>query len=523
MKKGVSKRCFDKTANSKDEMIMTCHTITRKLRIRAASLLGASLLAVAAIGLSGTTVTGVAAAQDAPEEGRQFDAKTGEAVNAALTQANAGDNAGAVNTLTNALNLPDLNPYERSTMYQMLGQYSYELDRSADAQRYFESAISAGGLLPKEADNIRVVIAQLMIGNGQYTEGAQRLENYLNSGGEQKPQYIDLLVNAWVQADNYSRALPWAEKWFNAASPKERKHFDLLNFLYNNLGMQGRQADIVKQMIGRWPEDNTLWDAWASMLANGGREEEAFEVTKMLYLGGALNKESDLLKVVQYYSFYDMPYQAAEILEREMNSNRISKTPDKLKQLSGLFRQAREYKRAIPILEAAASQSGDAKLYADLGEALYNEGSCQKSETAFKEAINRGYDAGKSWMLIANCRYDQTNTLDRLNCEMTPAQMAEAPITKARESAITAFGNVPSSSRENGNARKWVQFINAEKQAVDRRCEFERNVERELCYQKIKQAYDAVIFTGGFKLDDENCTRFKADYDDEFVVSTAEE
>jgi len=206
-----------------------------------------------------------------------------------------------------------------------------------------------------------------------------------------------------------------------------------------------------------------------------------------------------------------------------MNANRISRTPEKLKQLSGLFRQAREYKRAIPILEAAASQSGDAKLYADLGEALYNEGSCQKSESAFTEAINRGYDAGKSWMLIANCRYDRTNSLDRLNCEMSDAQMAEAPITKARESAIAAFNKVPSSSRERNNAAKWVQFINAEKDAVDRRCEFERNVERELCYQKIKQAYDAVIFTGGFKLDDQNCTKFKADYDAEFVVKTVEE
>jgi predicted Zn-dependent protease len=212
--------------------------------------------------------------------------------------AGAGDNNGAVNALKNALNLPDLNPYERSTMYQMLGQYSYELDRAVEAQQYFENAISAGGLLPNEIGNIKVVIAQLMIGNGQYREGAQRLENYLNSGGQQKPQYIDLLVNAWVQAEDYNRALPWAEKWFNAARPKERKHFDLLNFLYNNLGMQGRQADIVKEMIGRWPEDKTLWDAWASMLANGGREQEAFEVTKMLYLGGALNDEADLLKVV---------------------------------------------------------------------------------------------------------------------------------------------------------------------------------------------------------------------------------
>ena len=501
---------------------MTCHTLTRKLRMRAAALLGSSLLAVAAIGVSGFAVNSAAVAQEA-DEGRQFDAKSGEAVNSALTQANAGDNQGAVNTLNSALNLPDLNAYERSTMYQMLGQYSYELDRPTDAQRFFESAINSGGLLPNEIDNIRVVIAQLMIGNGQYREGATRLENFLNSGGQEKPQYAELLTNAWVQAEDYRRALPWAEKWFNRASPKERRHFDLLNFLFNNLGMQGRQADIVKEMIGRWPEDKSLWDAWASMLANGGREQEAFEVTKMLYLGGALNTEADLLKVVQYYSFYEMPYQAAEILEREMQSNRISTTPEKLKQLSGLFRQAREYKRAIPILENAASQSGEAKLYADLGEALYNEGSCQKSENAFKEAINRGYDKGKSWMLIANCRYDQTNSLERLNCEMSDAQMAEAPITKARASAVEAFERVPGNSRERSNASKWIQFISAERDAVDRRCIFERNVERDLCYQKIKQAYAAEIFTGGFKLDDQNCAKFKADYDAEFRVRVTDE
>ncbi|WP_427449864.1 hypothetical protein [Litorimonas sp. WD9-15] len=506
-------------------MIDTIATQKTKFRVKAASLLGSSFLALAVIGFSATLPSTAAFAQDAPpEEGRQFDAKSGEAVNNAQTLASNGDNLGAVNALNQALTLPDLNPYEKSTMYQMLGQYSYELDRPGDAQRAFENAINAGGLLPNEVDNIKVVIAQLMIGNGQYVEGAQRLENYLNSGGQQKPQYIDLLVNAWVQAENYQRALPWAERWFNAASPKERKHFDLMNFLYNNLGMQGRQADIVKQMIGRWPEDKNLWDAWASMLANGGREQEAFEVTKMLYLGGALSTEQDLLKVVQYYSFYDMPYQAAEILEREMNANRIAKTPDKLKQLSGLFRQAREYKRAIPILEAAASQSGEAKLYADWGEALYNEGQCAASEKAFTEAINRGYDAGKSWMLIANCRYDTTSTMERLNCDMTPAQMAEAPITKARLSAVQAFERVPATSRERLNAQKWMKFIAAEKSAVDRRCEFEIGLERQLCYGKIEQAYKAEFLIGEFKLDDaETCMPYKEDYDAEFRVVTVEE
>ena len=279
-----------------------------RLRAFSASLMGSTLLAVAAIGFSSVLPSGTAFAQ---EEGRQFGSETGAKVNEALTAANAGDNGTAVSILQSTLAKPDLNAYERSTMYQMLGQYSFELDRPVEAQQAFENAINAGGLLPKEVESITVVIAQLMISNGQYRQGAERLENFLNSGGQQKPEYVDLLVSAWVEAEDFRRALPWAERWFNTANPKERKHFNLLNFIYNTLGMQGRQADIVKQMINRWPEDKTLWETWASMLYQGNREEEAFEVNKMLYLGGALSDELDLLKVIQYYFVHDMPYLAA--------------------------------------------------------------------------------------------------------------------------------------------------------------------------------------------------------------------
>jgi len=480
-------------------------------------LLCASAVVIMAVSFVGASTYDIAVAQEATE-GRQFSAKAGEAVNEALTLINSDQHSAAVSQLSNVLSFPDLNAYERSTIYQMQGASYYELNQYGPAISAFENAINAGGLLPNEADSLRVNIAQLLIGNGQYSQGAQMLENYLNRGGQEKPQYVEMLTQAWVQSENFSRALPWAEKWFNRASPKERKHFDLLNYLYNNLGQPGKQADIVKQMINRWPEDKTLWDAWASMLANGGREQEAFEVTKMLYLGGALNSDQDLMKVVQYYSFYDMPFQAAQILEKEMNAGRISRSSEKMVQLSSLFRQAREYKRAIPVLESAASSSGQAKLYADLGEALYNEGQCQKAETAFKSAINKGYDAGKSWMLIATCRYEETQKNERINCQMSEAQKAAAPITKARNNAVEAFQQVPSSSREGRNAKKWISFIKAEGEAVQRRCEFELSVEKELCFQMIKQGYDAEVFVGEFKVDDPKCMAFKDEYDSKFRV-----
>lgn len=45
-------------------------------------------------------------------------------------------------------------------------------------------------------------------------------------------------------------------------------------------------------------------------------------------------------------------------------------------------------------------------------------------------------------------------------------------------------------------------------------------VERELCYQKIKMAYDAEVFVGSFQLDDTDvCERFIPIYDAEFRIS----
>lgn len=172
---------------------------------------------------------------------RQFSAKSGPVVNQVLELAEGEQLQKALAKLQDLLKSPDLLPYERSTIHQMIGQYSYELDDSIASQNAFSDAIQAGGLLPKETLNLRSVIAQLKIGNGQYRDGAEALESYLKEGGEPKPQFTELLVNSWVQVEDYPRALPWAEKWFANADPKTRRHYDLMNFLYVQLGMEDQR------------------------------------------------------------------------------------------------------------------------------------------------------------------------------------------------------------------------------------------------------------------------------------------
>ena len=210
-----------------------------------------ALLCALSLGLSSLAVTGTAFAE---EPAHQFSERAGGAVNEALIFAENEKYQKAIDVLQVELAGNDLKAYEFGVIYQMLGQYNYELDRVPQSIAAFENAVSSGGLKTDERENLKLVIAQLMIGSGQYKEGAERLETQLNAGGNTDSKYVDLLVNAWVQAEDYPRALPWAETWFEAAEPKERKHYDLLNFLYNNLDLKAEQADLRKVMEARWPE-----------------------------------------------------------------------------------------------------------------------------------------------------------------------------------------------------------------------------------------------------------------------------
>lgn len=209
-------------------------------------------------------------------ERRQFSSKSGELVLKALNYMTEDDYEKAIPILETSISMQIMNNYEKGVVYQLLGNSYYEINDYDKAMHAFEMAIQSGGLEKKEMSTLRVNIAQLLIANDNFEQGALMLEDWHKQGGELRSSHIEMLWQAWAQAEQYDKALPWAKKWFAAAKIKERKHYDLMNFLYHTLSMTDEQTDILKQMINRWPEDKTLWEAWAAVLADGGQEQEPF-------------------------------------------------------------------------------------------------------------------------------------------------------------------------------------------------------------------------------------------------------
>ncbi len=208
----------------------------------------------------------VATAGDPPASAaRQFSKDNAAPINAALAEFATGRYDRAIPVLSSTLELPGLTPYERATIGQMLGQALYETHDYKGAIRAFEDAIQSGGLLPKEQLNLEQNIAQLLIASGALAKGAEMLEAWQEHGGQLMPRHIEYLWQAWAQAEQYDRALPWAQKWFDAASPKTRKHYDVLNFLYARLNMTKERESLLQEMATRWPADTEIRQALAIM------------------------------------------------------------------------------------------------------------------------------------------------------------------------------------------------------------------------------------------------------------------
>jgi len=127
-----------------------------------------------------------------------------------------------------------------------------------------------------------------------------------------------------------------------------------------------------------------------------------------MYLAGLLTEEQEIMRVVNFYNQFNVPFEAARILEMEMNRGRVSKTFERLELLATLYQVAREFDRALPAIREAAQMSPDGKMYERLGRSLFELGEYEDAIEAYQSAISRGNlsEPGYARVMIGQAMYE---------------------------------------------------------------------------------------------------------------------
>lgn len=343
--------------------------------------------------------------------------------------------------------------FDKATTYELRGSIKANLENFQGALRDFQIALDTGALPIARNNQLQYFIAQLHFQLEDFPAAIRGLNRWI-SDAQAAGQPIDanayyLLAAAYVSTENFSAARNPAEQAVALRSQAKKGDYDLLNLVYSELNQASPRLALLEKMINIWPQDRGYWTQLSGLYSTSKRDSDAFAVLEVAYRAGLLSKQAEILTLVQYYSFFDNPFRGAKLLEREMDAGLVERNQKNLTLLSQLWSQAREHKRAIPVLRAAAKSASNGALYYRLGQVLLADEQYGEASKALSSALNKGgmssKDTGDAWLLLGTARFSQAAPEDR------------AQLRKARE----AFVNARRFKTARAQAADWTTYIDA--------------------------------------------------------------
>lgn len=386
--------------------------------------------------------------QEQDEESRTFSTRVGETFQRALEQNDNEQYQAALETLNRALGM-DPSGYERTMIHRVRASIFFELDNLDEAINAFRAAIEAGGMTADERRDTRVNLGQLLLAQERIDEGLREFETAIAEGAQINRSLARVLAQGYAIADRWSDGLRYAEQWYELTPEKSVSEYQLMLAYYDQLNRPSDSLRVVRDQVNDHPGERTGWTNLVSLLARAEQDGPAFEANKLMYLNGLFRQSEELVRLVQYYSYFDNPFRGAIILEREMNAGRIPTNLTNLRLLSNMWRQAAEFERAIPVLSRISQQEGDGQTALQLAEAYYQLNDFANAETAFQTALNRGglQQPGEAWVLLGTVRFNEGNL----------------------DGAMQAFREGRNFASSRSQAQGWLSFVEGQIEGEERR------------------------------------------------------
>lgn len=345
--------------------------------------------------------------------------------------------------------------FDKATTYELRGSVKANLEDYRGALRDFETALGFNALPPDRVNTLRYLVAQLNFQLGDYQAAINGLNRWIQSaqaaGAKVDCSAYYLLAAAYTQISppSFRNAVQPAEQSVACLTEPRKANYDLLNLVYSETNESAKRATLLERMINIWPNERAYWTQLSGLYSTTGKDQDAFSVLEVAYRAGLLRNENEIITLVQYYSFFDNPFRGARVLEREMGAGVVKRTVSNLQLLSQLWSQAREHKRAIPVLQEAAKLSDKGELSYRLGQVLLADEQYVAAERALETAISKGgltqRQAGDCWLLLGNARFAQAG----------PGDVAKR--ARARE----AFVRAQAFAEARSQAGQWVGYIDA--------------------------------------------------------------
>jgi len=410
-------------------------------------------VALSTVLLCGLLAFGTTSAQQDQEEQPQQKTKQAQAVSKevydkiqkAQEMVDEKNYQGALRAL-NALYNPDkLTEYEQANVLNYLGFVYYNMEDLQNAIRTYVKMLAIPALEPQMAKQTTYTLAQLYTMEEVYDKALSTLDKWFVMETNPPPEAFVLKAQNLYQVQRYKEMIVPIENAMRVAKERDKPikedWYVLLNFAHFQDENYRGVRDIQKILLANWPKKR-YWMSLAGAFTELGEEQKLIYAFDALHLQGLLEKEGELVTMAQLYMQAEVPYKAASLLEKEMESGRVKKSGKNYRLLSQAWQLAMEDEKAIPALTEAARLSDDGELNVRLGNAFLNTGDYGECVKSVREGLRKGglKMPDNAHISLGMCLYNQ----------------------RKYNEAIKAFREARKVERSQRTANQWIKVIEAD-------------------------------------------------------------
>lgn len=253
--------------------------------------------------------------------------------------------------------------YAHALVLQTYAYLYLATEQNRQAMDAFARCLALDALPEAGTKGILYALAQLQMAEAEYGKAVATLEKWLALERQPTPEAHALAGAAYTQVQRYSLAIKHLKKAIAATrNPKETWYRQLLA-VYFEAKRYRDSAGLLEEMVTRYPRRKDYWLQLSGVYRELDDDARSLATLELAHRRGLLVSEPELLNLVNYFLFREVPEQAARVLEGALRGGVVRSTAENWRLLSDAWLRARELRRALAALERAAELSEDPELH----------------------------------------------------------------------------------------------------------------------------------------------------------------
>lgn len=355
-------------------------------------------LGAALIALGAGTVTAPAVAKEKKAEapkGPKLSKPVAALLSQAQTAQTAGDHAGALNFVQQALAVPNATAEVKLWSYRLMINSAQATKNNQQLAQALEGALSTGMVSPEDEVKFRSALRALALQANNYPaaiQQGQRLAQLAPNDAKLQYELAGIYQMAKQPREAYAamnQAITIAKA---SGQPVPEDYYKNLAKMALDNKMPAEFSTATASWLAAYPTPQN-WTTVLSLYQDGAQfdDQGSLDMYRLMHAAGALNSEKDYFDYAETANRRGFPGEAKMALDEGIAKGKLSAAKPYTKELQNLVnpKVARD-KASLAGLEGEAKKSANGKSALSTADAYYGYGNYAKAAELYRLALQKG-------------------------------------------------------------------------------------------------------------------------------------